>query len=182
MGWSKTNAHRSDRKNGEIQKGGPIDRETNIGYDSDAMSKPHLNPRLLALSSRLLTYVELAGLVVIAVATVVAAVQEVGMMLNHREVTLADLLLLFIYLEVLTMVGIYLESGALPVRMPLYIAMVALARHLILDMKEITEWEIIATAAAILIIAAAVLVIRFGHARFPYAPITSDDRSTASDE
>lgn len=86
-------------------------------------------------------------------------------MVAKREVSLADLLLLFIYLEVLAMVGVYLESGSLPIRMPLYIAMVALARHLILDMKNITELEIIATSAAILIIAAAVLVTHVGHMR-----------------
>jgi protein PsiE len=108
------------------------------------------------------------GLVVIAAATLIAAVQEVGKMIGAREVTLADLLLLFIYLEVLTMVSVYLQSGALPVRMPMYIAMVALARHLILDMKEMTEWSIVATSAGILVISLAVLAIRYGHVRFPY--------------
>jgi protein PsiE len=89
-------------------------------------------------------------------------------MITQRAVTLADLLLMFIYLEVLTMVKVYLESGALPIRMPLYIAMVALARHLVLDMKELSEWELIATAVGILVLALAVLVIRYGHLRFPY--------------
>ena len=54
-----------------------------------------------------------------------------GVQLLRRTVTLADLLLLFIYLEVLAMVTIYLDSGKLPVRMPLYIAIVALARYMI---------------------------------------------------
>jgi protein PsiE len=117
--------------------------------------------------SRALSWIEMLGLVVIAIATIVAGSQEVMEMVNKRQVSLADLLLLFIYLEVLAMVGIYLQSGALPIRMPLYIAMVALARHLILDMKEITETEILATSGAILILAAAVLVTRYGHTRFP---------------
>ncbi len=60
------------------------------------------------------------------------------------------------------MVEIYLDSGALPVSMPLYIAMVALVRHIILDMKEMTELGIASSAFAILILAAAVLAIRFG--------------------
>ncbi len=55
------------------------------------------------------------------------------------EVTLADLLLLFIYLEVVAMVGVYLESGKLPVRMPIYIGIVALARYLALDSKDTSE-------------------------------------------
>jgi protein PsiE len=118
--------------------------------------------------SRALSALELLGLALIALATVIAGSQEVAKMVALREVTLADLLLLFIYLEVLTMVGIYLESGALPVRMPLYIAMVALARHLILDMKELKGWDIISTSVAILVISVAVLVVRYGHVRFPY--------------
>lgn len=129
--------------------------------------KPPTSP-IINAGSRAITVMEIVGLAIIAIATIVAGIQEVDKMITVREVTLADLLLLFIYLEVLTMVGVYLESGALPVRMPLYIAMVALARHLILDMKELTELEIIGSAAAILILAGAVLVIRYGHLRFPY--------------
>jgi protein PsiE len=132
------------------------------------------NPRVLHVAGRSLLWLEMAGLLVIALATLVAGVEEVAKMIAARKVTLADLLLLFIYLEVLTMVGVYLESGALPIRMPLYIAMVALARHLILDMKEMTEWAIIATSVGILVVAIAVLVIRFGHVRFPYESTTKD--------
>ena len=111
---------------------------------------------------------EVLGLVLITIATLVAGGQEVWQMVQAREVTLADLLLLFIYLEVLTMVGIYLESGALPVRMPLYIAIVALARHLIIGMKTMSDMQLIATSAAVLILALAVLVTRYGHVQFPY--------------
>ena len=134
------------------------------------MSMQHTNTRIVAWSGRALGLLELIGLIVIALATLVAAGQEVAKMVAAHEVTLADLLLLFIYLEVLAMVGVYLESGSLPIRMTLYIAMVALARHLILDMKHLGPWEIIATGSAILIIAIAVLIIRFGHVRFPYPP------------
>jgi protein PsiE len=136
--------------------------------------EPSKSP-IVSVGGRLLSWVEMLGLVVIAIATVVASIQEVMEMVNRREVGLGDLLLLFIYLEVLTMVGIYLQSGALPIRMPLYIAMVALARHLILDMKEITETEIIATSVAILVLAGAVLLIRFGHIRFPYSISNRND-------
>ncbi|MFD2111967.1 phosphate-starvation-inducible protein PsiE [Thiorhodococcus fuscus] len=130
-------------------------------------SKPR-HPRVARLVGRALTYVELVGLCAITVAAVIAGGQAILEMIALRTVTLADLLLLFIYLEVLSMVTVYLESGALPVRMPLYIAMVALARHLILDMKGLTEWQLIASSVAVLILAAAVLLIRFGHVRYPY--------------
>jgi len=89
-------------------------------------------------------------------------------MIQHRSVQLADLLLLFIYLEVLTMVGLYLESGQLPVRMPLYIGMVALARYLVLDMKGMDVWRMVGVSASVLVLALAVLVVRYGHVRLPY--------------
>ncbi|MEJ2509647.1 MAG: phosphate-starvation-inducible PsiE family protein [Gammaproteobacteria bacterium] len=118
--------------------------------------------------SRSLLLIEKAGLIIIAVATIIAVGHEIANMVHLRTVRLADLLLLFIYLEVLTMVGIYLQSGQLPVRMPMYIAMVALARYLILDMKEMDWRQILAVSAAALILAAAVLVVRYGHVRYPY--------------
>jgi protein PsiE len=115
-----------------------------------------------------LTVVQDLGLVIIAVATVIAIGIEVRAMIDARTVTLADLLLLFIYLEVLAMVAIYLECGQLPIRIPLYIAIVALARYLILDMKSMETWRMLAVAGAALLMALAILVIRYGHVRYPY--------------
>jgi protein PsiE len=116
-----------------------------------------------------LEIVENIGLMVIAIATVVAGYQEIMVMVHNAKVTLADLLLMFLYLEVLTMVGLYYNSGKLPVRFPLYIAMVALARYLILDIKELDVWRMLAVSGSVLLIALAVLLIRYGHVRFPYA-------------
>ena len=116
-----------------------------------------------------LEVVENIGLIIIGLATVVAGYHEVALMLDNGRVTLADLLLMFLYLEVLTMVGLYYNSGKLPVRFPLYIAMVALARYLILDIKELDVWRMLAVSGSVLLIALAVLVIRYGHVRFPYA-------------
>ncbi len=89
-------------------------------------------------------------------------------MVQNMKVTLGDLLLLFLYLEVLAMVAIYLDSGKLPIRFPMYIAIIALARYLILDMKNLTEWQMIAVAATMLMIAFAVIIIRYGHLKLPY--------------
>ncbi|MDZ7805453.1 phosphate-starvation-inducible PsiE family protein [Thiohalophilus sp.] len=108
------------------------------------------------------------GLVLIAVATVIAFGIEIGVMVENRAVTLADLLLMFIYLEVLAMIGIYLKSGKLPIRIPLYIAIIALARYLVLDMKAMEDWRMLAVAGSALIIAVTILVIRYGHTRYPY--------------
>ena len=119
-------------------------------------------------AQNVLAFVENIGLMVIALATIVAGYQEVMVMIGHGKVTLADLLLMFLYLEVLTMVGLYYNSGKLPVRFPLYIAMVALARYLILDIKDLEVWRMLAVSGSVLLIALAVLLIRYGHVRFPY--------------
>jgi protein PsiE len=121
------------------------------------------------IGHKAITWIEDVGLLIIAVATVIALSIEVVSMFEARTVTLADLLLLFIYLEVLAMVAMYLDSGKLPVRMPLYIAIVALARYMILDMKSLDTWRMLGVAGAVLLISLAILVIRYGHTRFPYS-------------
>ncbi|WP_394200991.1 phosphate-starvation-inducible protein PsiE [Shewanella waksmanii] len=118
--------------------------------------------------SKSLKAVEHFVLIIIALATIIAIGQEIAHIVNVGAVALADLLLLFIYLEVLAMVANYAESGKLPVRMPLYIAIVALARYLILDMKGMDDWRIVAIAVSTLILAATVIVIRWGQLKLPY--------------
>lgn len=124
--------------------------------------------KLRGIGSSALNTVEDIGLLLIALLTVIAMGQEVWLIMVNLEVTLADLLLLFIYLEVLAMVGLYLRSGRLPVRMPLYIVIVALARYMALDMKNLDTWRMLGLAGAILVVAIAILVIRFGHKTYPY--------------
>ncbi|HKJ09603.1 MAG TPA: phosphate-starvation-inducible PsiE family protein [Gammaproteobacteria bacterium] len=130
--------------------------------------------RVQRYGRRAIGAVEVLGLLVIAIATVIAAAQEVELMVDARQVRLEDLLMLFIYLEVVAMVGLYLESGQLPVRLPMYIGMVALARYLILDMKGMNNWRMLAVSASVLLLALAVLVVRYGHVRFPYDARDSD--------
>src|SRR5210317_798619 len=118
------------------------------------------------IGHKAITWVEDVGLIIIAIATVIAIGIEISSMLKAWTVTLADLLLLFIYLEVLAMVAMYLDSGKLPVRMPLYIAIVALARYMILDMKSLDTWRMLGIAGAVLLISLAILAIRYGHTRY----------------
>ena len=121
------------------------------------------------IGHKAITWVEDVGLIIIAIATVIAIGIEISSMFKAWTVTLADLLLLFIYLEVLAMVAMYLDSGKLPVRMPLYIAIVALARYMILDMKSLDTWRMLGIAGAVLLISLAILAIRYGHTRYPYS-------------
>ncbi len=120
------------------------------------------------LALTLLAVIEQLGLLVIVIATIFAGIHEVNVMITNGVVTLADLLLMFLYLEILAMVGVYYRSGKLPVRFPIYIAIVALARFVVLDIKNMELWHLIAVAVAILLLALAALVLRYGHARFPY--------------
>ena len=116
---------------------------------------------------------------VIAIATTIAMYQEAMVMVEARRVTLSDLLLMFLYLEVLAMIGQYVKSGQLPVRFPLYIGMVALARYLILDIKDMTEWRMLAITAAIFLLTVSVLAIRYGHVRYPYREDAEKDPGKA---
>lgn len=129
---------------------------------------PAKDRKLSRLALSMLSVFETVGLIVITLATLVAGVFEVKTMVIAGTVTLSDLLLLFLYLEIFAMVGVYFRSGQLPVRFPIYIAIVALARYLVLDMKSLDDWRMLGVTAAILLLAIAVLVIRYGHTRFPY--------------
>lgn len=115
-----------------------------------------------------LGFIEYLGLGIITIATIIAGYHEVGVMITAGTVNLGDLLLLFLYLEILAMVGLYFQSGRLPVRFPIYIAIVALSRYLVLDMKNLDEFRILGVTAAILLLTLAVLAIRYGHIRFSY--------------
>ncbi|HEY1992084.1 MAG TPA: phosphate-starvation-inducible PsiE family protein, partial [Gammaproteobacteria bacterium] len=85
-----------------------------------------------------------------------------------------DLLLVFILLEVITMVENYWRVGKLPVRIPLYIAMVSMARYLILDTGDAHDIHALYITGAILILALSVFVVRFGHLKFPYGDEDDD--------
>ncbi|GAB6035249.1 phosphate-starvation-inducible protein PsiE [Galenea microaerophila] len=131
---------------------------------------------------KLIKLTEVLGLVIIAIATLIATGEEIFIMIEARTVTLGDLLILFIYLEILAMVGIYLDSGRLPIRMPLYVAIVALARYLILDMKNLSEWKMLAIATTIFLITISVLVLRYGHLKLPYSDFENREKNLRDNE
>ena len=95
-----------------------------------------------------------------------------------------DILLLFIYLELGAMVGIYFKTQHMPTRFLIYIGITALVRMLIDDIQEEHEatLEILYISGAILLLAVANLVIRYGSNRFPAAPPRSEARAETSSE
>lgn len=109
-------------------------------------------------------------------ATFVSLSHELMRIWATGTVGLGDLLQLFLYLEVFSMINSYFGSGKIPMRYPIYIAMVALARYLLLDLKELTDQHMLSIAFSILVLAIAVLVMRFGHTRFPYEDVPCGDK------
>ena len=105
--------------------------------------------------------IQLIALVIILGATVIAFGIEIYQMIVVQKVTLADLLLLFLYLEVLAMVRVFWESQSIQITLPLFIAITALSRFIILQGKSINPEVLLYEAGAIVLIAIAILVLRF---------------------
>ena len=112
-------------------------------------------------AGKLIKFIEKTLLAIIAVLTIVATLQEILKIYEIGEVNLADLLLLFIYTEVLGMIGVFYTSNRIPITLPLFIAMTAIARLIILQGKGMDASTLLYEAGAILIIAIACLVIRY---------------------
>ena len=105
--------------------------------------------------------IQLIALVIILAATVIAFGIEIYQMIVVQKVTLADLLLLFLYLEVLAMVRVFWESQSIQITLPLFIAITALSRFIILQGKSINPVVLLYEGGAIVLIAIAILVLRF---------------------
>ena len=101
--------------------------------------------------------------------TVWSAVLAFLTMIEKGHSTIEDILLLFIYLELGAMVGIYFKTNHLPVRFLIYVALTALTRLLIADVQAHNrpEMGIVLVSGAILLLSLAALVIRYGSFRFP---------------
>ena len=105
--------------------------------------------------------IQLVALLIILVCTVIAFAVEILQMIEIRKISLADLILLFLYLEVLAMVRVFWESQSIQITLPLFIAITALSRFIILQGKNINPEVLLYEAGAIVLIAIAILVLRF---------------------
>jgi protein PsiE len=108
-----------------------------------------------------ITYAEKAFLVIIAMFTIFAMYQEVVKIITHWNVELKDLLLMFIYAEVLGMLGAFYSSHKIPITIPLFIAMTALSRLIILQGKDSDPALMLYESAAILMISLACVAIGY---------------------
>jgi protein PsiE len=108
-------------------------------------------------------WVEKSFLIIIALFTIAAMGQEVMLLINNRKVELKDLLLMFIYAEVLGMLAAFYASHRIPITIPLFIAMTALSRLIILQGKEGDPSILLYESGAILLIAGACWVVSRLH-------------------
>ena len=103
---------------------------------------------------------------VILVATSIAFILEIAHMVEIRDVNLPDLLLLFIYLEVIGMVTSYWRTQTIRLTYPLFIAITALSRLIILQKKDIDPSTLVYEAGAILLLAIAIVILKFRRSKF----------------
>jgi phosphate starvation-inducible membrane PsiE len=140
------------------------------------MSRPShsVEGRLERVGDFLVRCFHLVGLFVIGGTIVWGAVHEYIRMMTTGHARLDDILLLFIYLELGTMVGIYFKTDRLPVLFLLYIAITAMTRYLAVDVKTLSIEMILAVTGTILMLAVAVLVLQFAATRSVDSAARSD--------
>ena len=110
---------------------------------------------------KIVKQIQLVALVIILISTIIAFGIEIFQMIINRKISLADLILLFLYLEVLAMVRVFWESQSIQITLPLFIAITALSRFIILQGKSINPEVLLYEAGAIVLIALAILILRF---------------------
>jgi protein PsiE len=110
--------------------------------------------------------IQLVAVIIVLISTIIAFLLEIIKMYETQNITLADLLLMFIYIEVIGLVRSYWESRAVRVIYPLIIAITALARYIILQDKDSDPANLIYLAFAILIVSLATVVIRFRRSKY----------------
>ena len=84
-------------------------------------------------------------------------------MIAVKKISLADLILLFLYLEVLAIVRVFWDQQSISITLPLLIAITALARFIILQGKEMDASALVYEAVAIVLIASAIVILRLRH-------------------
>ena len=113
----------------------------------------------------LIKNLQLGLLVLILISTIIAVFIEIINMYHAKSVTLADLLLMFLYLEVMAMVRVFWDEQSIRITLPLLIAITALSRFIILQGKEMDPTALVYESVAILLIAIAIVVMRLIHSK-----------------
>ena len=112
---------------------------------------------------KIIKNLQLTLLSIILISTVLAVAIEIKTMFMNQSIQLADLLLMFLYLEVLAMVRVFWGQQSISITLPLLIAITALARFIILQGKEMDPSALVYEALAIVLIASAIVILRLRH-------------------
>lgn len=121
-----------------------------------------------ALGNLLVSAFQRIALFAIAMATIFAAFNGFSEMYIKQSVNVQDLLLMFIYLEIIAMVGVYFNTSRMPVRFVMYIAIAAMTRYLAdVVSNHGSPVEILMGSGTILVLSLAVLVVKFSSSKFP---------------
>ena len=113
--------------------------------------------------NKIVKQIQLVVLAIILASTIIAIGLEIKKMFIVKSVGLADLLLMFLYLEVLAMIRVFWDSQSIRITLPLLIAITALSRFIILQGKEQDPSALLFESGAILLIAAAIVITRLRH-------------------
>jgi protein PsiE len=122
--------------------------------------------KLYRLGDALVRGFQIVALFVIGATIVWSAAHDYFDMVRAGHAGLDDILLLFIYLELGTMVGIYFKTDRLPVLFLLYVAITALTRFLVVDIKDLPVTSLLVGTGSILVLSVAVLVLQIAASRF----------------
>ena len=123
----------------------------------------------------LIRITQLVGAAIVLIATTIAFCLEILKMANVQSIELADLLLLFIYLEVMGMVGNYWSNQSVRLTYPLFIAITALSRLIILQKKDVDASSLIYESGAILLLAVAIVVLKLRKSKMLKIDLTKGD-------
>ena len=129
---------------------------------------------------KFITLAEKGILILIALFTVFSVCSEMYVVLSTGKITLTDLLLMFIYAEVLGMVAAFYKYNKIPITIPIFIAITALCRLIILQGKGISTIDLIYESGAVLLLALAALIMKLelhGSSMTSKAVTTESDRS-----
>lgn len=133
-------------------------------------------------------WIERIGLLIIAMVILFAIGEKCVAMWNVKIVTVTDILLLFMFLELITMVKLYWHEGRLSVLLPIFIAIIGIARHMMADSQEFGQHDLIFSAAAIVLLSLSLLILAYCQVRFSFYPshedrhLLSTDSSTDKDK
>ena len=110
--------------------------------------------------------IQVTSVLIILTGAVIGFISEINLMIEKMKVELADLLLLFIYVEVMGMIRVYLLNEEIRITYPLIIAITSISRLIILQKKDLDPSILIYESVAILIIAIAIIVLRLRYLTF----------------